>query len=92
MSEVITAVQKIPIPYSSKHVWVALEEDHLDHDDQIVQIGDVAFGAISKRKPSHPRYQMRGPDAFETILDAFPGLKDIEYGLIRDGATASIIF
>lgn len=89
MSEIIL---RLPVPFSSKHVFMALEEDRDDHKDHILSVDGVSYGLISQRTEEHPDYQTRGPDAFEAVYRALPQLAEIEVGVLRDSPTASIVF
>ena len=91
MEKIETVVCKVPILYSSKSVFIALEEDRFDHDVQVMQFNDIPFGAVTQRNKNHPRYNDRGADALEIIYGAFPDLIGRD-DVLRDPAAGCIIF
>jgi hypothetical protein len=92
MSEPKRIILQAVIPFSSKHVFLALEEDRLDHAEQVLQIDGIQYGIISRRLETHRGYGSRGPDALEAIYEALPGLIGLDAGILRDGAAGCIIY
>jgi hypothetical protein len=65
-------------------VFLAWEEDFGDHDtSHLIVPKGKQFGLIMSRKSWHLRYNDRGADADEAILEAYPQLEKETIGVIR---------
>jgi hypothetical protein len=82
---------QVPIPFSSKHLFLALEEDYNDHEKVMLQVKDVPYGLVSQRMTTHKDYHKRNIDALNMIYQELPGLIGARH-CIRDVESGCVIF